>query len=160
METSSETGSQAGRETGAGRPAGLVVAVVGSRSVTECPALLRRLNGLRDADELAQVVSGGAAGVDRAAASWARWRGVALVEHLPDYATHGAQAPHVRNAAIVAAADLVLVVWDGRSRGTLSAARKAVAAGTPCEWLLAPAPADLAPSTGSASAAGQQTTLW
>ena len=45
-----------------------------------------------------------------------------LTELRPDYAAHGpTAAPHVRNAEIVRRAGLVLVVWDGRSKGTLSA---------------------------------------
>jgi len=116
--------------------AGLVVAVVGSRGLTSCPALLARLKEL----DPAEVVSGGAAGVDALAAGWARANRVPLRELLPDYAAHGDGAPHVRNAAIVAAADLVLVVWDGASRGTLSAARAAARLGRRCEWLAAPAP--------------------
>lgn len=110
--------------------------MVGSRSVVECPALLARLTELAPA----QVVSGGAAGPDSLAAEWARANGVALRELRPDYAAHGAGAPHVRNAEIVAAAGLVLVVWDGMSRGTLSAARAAMRMGRACEWLLTPAP--------------------
>jgi predicted Rossmann fold nucleotide-binding protein DprA/Smf involved in DNA uptake len=112
------------------------VAVVGSRGVASCPALLARLAELAPA----QVVSGGATGVDSLAADWARANGVPVRELRPDYATHGAGAPHVRNAEVVAAADLVLVVWDGASRGTLSAARAAARLGRPCEWLLALAP--------------------
>lgn len=113
-----------------------VVAVVGSRNVADCPALLVRLAELTPAE----VVSGGAAGADTLAATWARAHGVPLRVLRPDYAAHGDAAPHVRNRAIVAAADVVLVVWDGRSRGTLSAARAAVALGRRCEWLAAPAP--------------------
>lgn len=52
----------------------LVVAVVGSRSVTECPALLARLVELAPD----QVVSGGAAGADTLGAEWARANGVPL----------------------------------------------------------------------------------
>ena len=110
-----------------------IVAVVCSRGVATCPALLARLAELAPA----QVVSGG---VDSLAADWARANGVPVRELRPDYATHGAGAPHVRNAEVVAAADLVLVVWDGASQGTLSAARVATRLGRPCEWLLAPAP--------------------
>jgi predicted Rossmann fold nucleotide-binding protein DprA/Smf involved in DNA uptake len=119
---------------------GLVVAVVGSRSVASCPALLARLDALRNGGEVRQVVSGGAVGVDQMAARWATASGVALLELLPDYRAHGQAAPLVRNAAIVAAADLVLVVWDGHSRGTLDAARKAAKLGKRVEWLGAPAP--------------------
>ena len=124
----------------AGSAGRLTVAVVGSRSVTRCPALLARLDELHGASELAQVVSGGAAGADWLAAEWAMLEGVPLVEHLPDYAAHGKAAPLVRNGALVAGAGLVLVVWDGESRGTLDAARKAARLGRRCEWLLCPAP--------------------
>ena len=66
---------------------------------------------------------------------------MALRELRPDYAAHGpTAAPHVRNAAIVAAAEVVLVVWDGVSKGTLGAARAAARLGRRCEWLAAPAP--------------------
>lgn len=109
-----------------------IVAVVGSRGIEKCAALTARLAQLAPD----QVVSGGAAGVDRLAATWARANGVALLELRPDYAAHGpTAAPHVRNAEIVLRATLVLVVWDGNSRGTLSALRAARRLGRPVELL-------------------------
>ncbi|TGE21528.1 DUF2493 domain-containing protein [Hymenobacter aquaticus] len=109
-----------------------IIAVVGSRSVRTCAALPARLTELAPAG----VVSGGAAGVDQLAAAWARAHGVLLTELRPDYAAHGpTAAPHVRNAEIVRRADLVLVVWDGRSKGTLSALRAARRLGRPVELL-------------------------
>ena len=98
-----------------------IVAVVGSRGIVKCAALTARLAELAPD----QVVSGGAAGVDTLAAAWARTNGVALVELRPDYAAHGpTAATHVRNAEIVRRASLVLVVWDGKSKSTLKAARR------------------------------------
>ena len=112
-----------------------VVAVVGSRGVKSCAALLARLAELNPAE----VVSGGAAGVDALAATWARTHGVLLTELRPDYAAHGpTAAPHVRNAEIVRRASLVLVVWDGRSKGTLSALKAARRLGRRCELLPLP----------------------
>jgi hypothetical protein len=46
----------------------------------------------------------------------------------------------VRNAEIVRRADLVLIVWDGVSKGTLSSARAATKLGRRCEWLGVAAP--------------------
>ncbi|GAB3843195.1 SLOG family protein [Hymenobacter jeollabukensis] len=109
----------------------MTVAVVGSRGVVRNAALARRLTELMPA----LVVSGGAAGADALAASWARANGVPLLELRPDYAAHGAGAPHVRNAEIVRRADLVLAVWDGRSKGTLSALKAARRLGRPYELL-------------------------
>ncbi|AII53839.1 SLOG family protein [Hymenobacter sp. APR13] len=116
------------------------VGVVGSRALAQCPALLARLDALHGAGELAGVVSGGAAGVDELAARWAMRNGVPLTEYRPDYAAHGRAAPLVRNGQLVAAADLVLVCWDGKSRGTLDAARRAARLGKVLEWLVALAP--------------------
>ena len=65
-----------------------VVAVVGSRGVRSCAALLARLAELSPAE----VVSGGVAGVDALAATWARTHGVPLTELRPDYAAHGPTA--------------------------------------------------------------------
>ena len=110
--------------------------MVGSRGLAACAALLARLAELAPAE----LVSGGAAGADSLGAEWARANGVPLRVLRPDYRAHGPAAPHVRNAEIVAAADVVLVVWDGKSRGTLSAARAAARLGRRCEWLAAPAP--------------------
>ncbi len=108
-----------------------IVAVVGSRSIGSCAALAQRLAELAPA----LVVSGGAAGVDALAAAWARANGVPLLELRPDYAAHGAGAPHVRNAEIVRRAGRVLLVWDGRSKGTLSTYKAARRLGRPCELL-------------------------
>jgi len=113
-----------------------------------CPALLNRLAELKAAQALNLVISGGAPGIDKIAANWCRAKGVPLVELRPDYATHGPAAPHVRNAEIVHRAGLVLVCWDGRSRGTLSAARAAARLGRRCEWLVVPAPGARASSLG------------
>ena len=109
-----------------------IVAVVGSRGIVKCAALTARLAELAPD----QVVSGGAAGVDTLAAAWARTNGVALVELRPDYAAHGpTAATHVRNAEIVRRANLVLVVWDGKSKGTLSTLKAARRLGRRCELL-------------------------
>ncbi|WP_253805640.1 SLOG family protein [Hymenobacter taeanensis] len=59
------------------------VAVVGSRGITTCAALAERPAELRPAE----VVSGGAAGVDALAASWARAHRVPLLELRPTCAT-------------------------------------------------------------------------
>lgn len=84
-----------------------------------------------DIDHGDVIVSGGADGVDRRAAGFARELGLAVVEHLPDYATHGPKAPLVRNERIVADCD-DLHAWPAPwSRGTWHAVRLARKAGKP-----------------------------
>jgi len=64
------------------------------------------------------IVSGGARGVDQAAAEEAKKLGLPVVEYLPDWHRHGRAAGMIRNRQIVANADAVIAFWDGQSRGT------------------------------------------
>ena len=95
------------------------IAVVGSRSVAAIDA--ERI-GARAGDT---IVTGGARGADALAEAWARAHGIAVTVHRPDYSRYGRNAPHVRNAAIIADADRVVAFWDGKSRGTASVIAKA-----------------------------------
>lgn len=82
------------------------------------------------------VVSGGARGVDGAAANAARDAGLVVVEYLPDW-SKGRQAGLERNTLIVEQSDRVVAFWDGKSRGTLDTIRKANRAGKPGDVILA-----------------------
>lgn len=91
------------------------VAIIGSRHVDDRidPAIVRYLPSATT-----EIVSGGAEGVDTAAARVARELGIPLRVFLPDYRSHGRQAPLLRNLEIVEYADEVLAFWDGQSKGT------------------------------------------
>lgn len=65
-----------------------------------------------------EIVSGGAAGIDEAAAAVAKDVGIPLKVFAPDYNCYGKRAPLVRNDAIIDYADMVLAFWDGQSHGT------------------------------------------
>lgn len=65
-----------------------------------------------------EIVSGGAKGVDRGAAAFAKENHIPLTEFLPDYARYGRGAPLKRNEEIAKYADMALAFWDGRSQGT------------------------------------------
>ena len=105
------------------------IAIVGSRSVT-----VENIGAyIADAEE---IVSGGAVGVDRCAAEYARRSGIKLTEFLPEYDRYGRAAPIVRNKQIVDYADRVVAFWDGNSKGTLSVINYAKKAGKPCEVIL------------------------
>lgn len=91
------------------------IAIVGSRAFTD----LQQVYDFVDSLELEDVViSGGALGVDRAAAIWARARGLKVLEHIPDWDKHGKKAGYLRNELIVTDAELVVAFWDGTSAGT------------------------------------------
>ena len=67
------------------------------------------------------LISGGAQGIDACAEAYAKAHGLPILIFFPDYGRYGPAAPLLRNHAIVEAADLVVALWDGRSRGTQAA---------------------------------------
>lgn len=69
-------------------------------------------------NEVTEIVSGGARGIDTCAADYANSHKIKLTEFLPNYHQYGRKAPLVRNLQIIAYADCVLAFWDGQSRGT------------------------------------------
>jgi hypothetical protein len=64
------------------------------------------------------VLSGGAVGADRGGEEWARANGVPIERYLPDWKKHGRRAGLVRNGQMVAEAEALIAIWDGKSRGT------------------------------------------
>ncbi len=69
-------------------------------------------------EDVTEIVSGGAIGIDRCARQYACENGLKLTEFLPDYEQYGRQAPLLRNLEIIDYSDLVLAFWDGQSHGT------------------------------------------
>lgn len=88
------------------------VAVIGSRNLS--------VNNLEIylPENISEIVSGGAQGIDRCARNYAIKNGITLKEFLPDYNRYGRIAPIKRNLQIIAYADMIIAFWDGKSRGT------------------------------------------
>ena len=70
------------------------------------------------------ILSGAANGIDRMARAFALEHHIPIHEVLPDYDRYGRSAPLCRNDAIIDAADYVLAIWDGKSRGTAYVIRR------------------------------------
>jgi len=64
------------------------------------------------------IISGGAAGIDRCAEIYADKMCIPKIIVRPDYEHYGRLAPLRRNKEMVDMADMVIAIWDGRSRGT------------------------------------------
>lgn len=88
------------------------VAVIGSRglSVSDLGKYLP--------ENISEIVSGGARGVDTSAREFALSHGIKLTEFLPEYSRYGRAALLKRNISIIEYSDIVLAFWDGKSRGT------------------------------------------
>lgn len=106
------------------------IAVIGSRGLT--------VDNLGDylPENVTQLVSGGAQGVDRCARAYAEKTGLPLLEFLPDYRKYGRGAPLRRNLQIIENADLVLAFWDGHSHGTQFVIEQCRARGIPVQVIL------------------------
>lgn len=101
------------------------VAVIGSREL--------KVNNLQAylPENVTEIVSGGAKGIDSCAREYALANGIKLTEFLPEYGKYGARAPLVRNVQIIEYADQVLAFWNGKSTGTLFVIRQCRAKGVP-----------------------------
>jgi len=71
------------------------------------------------------IISGGAAGVDTIAERYADKNGISKLILKPNYKLYGRCAPLKRNEKMVDVADRVLVIWDGKSKGSLYTIRYA-----------------------------------
>lgn len=88
------------------------IAIVGSRNISKFNI------GDYLPDNVTEIVSGGARGVDSFARTFAEQNGIKLTEILPEYGRYGKAAPLFRNLRIIEYSDEVIAFWDGKSRGT------------------------------------------
>ena len=65
-----------------------------------------------------KIISGGAKGIDTLAEQYAEQNGLKKIIIKPEYEKYGKAAPIKRNETMVELADAVLVIWDGKSKGT------------------------------------------
>ena len=64
------------------------------------------------------MILGGAEGIDRLAERYADEHKLSKLVLYPQYDRYGRAAPLKRNEVMVDLADQVLVIWDGKSRGS------------------------------------------
>ncbi len=86
--------------------------IVGSRSIKEFD-----LSPYIPSD-VDTIISGGASGVDSLAEKYADSHRLSKYIIRPRYDLYGREAPLKRNEEMVDMADAVLIIWNGRSRGT------------------------------------------
>lgn len=80
---------------------------------------------------LAEVVSGGAQGVDTSAERFASWSRKKFVLFPADWNTHGKAAGPMRNRQMAEYADALLLIWDGRSGGSRNMRQEMLRLGKP-----------------------------
>ena len=90
------------------------VAVVGSRDI-----LIENLEEYMP-ENVSEIISGGAKGVDTCAEEYANKKGIKVTVIKPEYSRYGRGAPIIRNKTIVDLCDVALIFWNGTSKGTKS----------------------------------------
>lgn len=104
-----------------------IVAIIGSRSIKAL-----NINQYVRPASVAQIISGGANGVDMIAEHWAKSNHIDFIAFLPNYKIYGSKAPLIRDKEMVDAADVIIAFWDGVSTGTLYTIQYAYSIGRKC----------------------------
>ena len=94
------------------------VIIAGSRTIADYSILERILTESGIMSGISEVVSGGARGVDALGESWGRAHGLPVRVFPAEWTRFGRRAGYIRNAAMIEYADILLVIWDGHSRGS------------------------------------------
>ena len=64
------------------------------------------------------IISGGAKGIDALAEEYADKHKISKLIMRPDYKKYGKAAPLIRNKKMVDLSDIIIIIWDGKSKGT------------------------------------------
>lgn len=101
--------------------------IAGSRTISD-PLELEK--AIKDSSFIiTEVLSGGAQGVDSLGASWANANKVKCTFYYADWKQHGKIAGPIRNSFMASEAEALILVWDGKSRGSNDMLNKANAKG-------------------------------
>ena len=83
------------------------------------------------------IIAGGAAGIDKIAEEYADKRRLSKLILRPQYKIYGKAAPLKRNEKMVELADSILIIWDGKSKGSRYTEKYARSLGRPIVWIWA-----------------------
>ena len=99
--------------------------IAGSRSIKEYDLEKHIPKGV------SLIITGGAYGIDSLAEQYADVHRLSKYILRPRYSLYGRSAPLRRNEEMVEMADAVLIIWDGRSKGTQYALKYSEKMGKP-----------------------------
>jgi YspA, cpYpsA-related SLOG family len=97
--------------------------IAGSRTITDAKLVLEK-GGLLDAAvaesgfKITSVVCGLADGMDMLGWYYALFKNLPVAEFPADWAKHGKAAGPIRNEEMAKNADALILIWDGKSRGS------------------------------------------
>lgn len=104
--------------------------IAGSRTITKSPV---EIADIVDSFELSPttIICGMARGIDMCGATFADMADLPVMAFPADWDKHGKSAGHIRNALMAKEGDVLLLIWDGKSKGSASMKRLMLDAGKP-----------------------------
>lgn len=90
--------------------------IAGSRDFTDYEFLKSSLQPF--VDIITEVISGTARGADQLGEQWATEFNKKIIRMPANWNQFGKSAGYIRNQAMAQVADLCIVFWDGKSKGT------------------------------------------
>lgn len=91
------------------------VIIAGSRSITDYSFVSEII---QDEEDITEIVSGMARGVDRLAWAYGKANNIPVAEFPADWNRYGRIAGYYRNRDMAEYADKLIAIWDGESKGT------------------------------------------
>lgn len=70
--------------------------------------------------EITEIICGCASGIDTAGKDWAIKHNIYVKEFPADWNKHGKSAGHKRNKQMAEYGDRLLLIWDGKSKGSVN----------------------------------------
>lgn len=92
--------------------------IAGSRDITSALVIAKAADSCGFLDEITEVVSGTARGVDQIGEAWADFMRIPVKRFPADWNALGKRAGYVRNEQMADYADALIAVWNGESKGT------------------------------------------
>jgi hypothetical protein len=92
--------------------------IAGSRVITDYSIVETAVAQSGFKDQITEVVSGTAPGVDQLGEQWARAHEIPISRFPANWQQFGKRAGYVRNSKMAENADALIAVWDGKSKGT------------------------------------------
>lgn len=94
------------------------VIIAGSRSIKDYDVVKYAIHQCPFVEEITEIISGGASGVDALGEEFARECKIPLTIVRANWDEDGRSAGFIRNRKMVCMADGLIALWDGESKGT------------------------------------------
>lgn len=100
------------------------VIIAGSRTIHDYAVIEQAID--ESGFDMSTVLCGMCKGVDLMGKRWAEESATPVEEYPAEWDQYGLRAGPIRNGLMVAAADVLIAIWDGRSRGTVDVIKQAL----------------------------------